>query len=113
MNDQINLNNIITPIFRIIEGAMGGDKEMIRQYAERLAVILEENDDELAAKCIREKIYGGNLATMDYTKNSSDIISTDKCPYPRIYTPSCWKEGEHDKKYNGVNTSASIETNND
>lgn len=35
-----------------------------------------------------------------YQQNSSDKI--ESCP-------SCWKEGEHDKEYNGVNTSASIE----
>lgn len=56
MNEQINLNDIIFTILRIIEGGMGGDKDKIMRYGKELAKRLDEKGYDLAAKCIREQL---------------------------------------------------------
>ena len=35
-----------------------------------------------------------------------DIIDDKKINQETINVPSCWKAGEHDKKYEAINTSA-------
>ena len=79
-------DGIISPMLRIIEGGMSGDKDKIKCYGEKLAKKLKKNGFDIVAKCIREQLYVEN----------DDILC-----------PSCWKEGEHDKEYNNINTSAS------
>ena len=38
-----------------------------------------------------------------------DIIDDKKINQETINVPSCWKAGEHDKKYEAINTSASTD----
>ena len=38
-----------------------------------------------------------------------DIIDDKKINQETINVPSCWKVGEHDKKYEAINTSASTD----
>ena len=39
--------------------------------------------------------------------SDTDIIDNQKINQETINVPSCWKVGEHDKKYEDINTSAS------
>ena len=57
MNEQINLDDVIFSILRIIEGAMGGDKEKIKCFGERLAKKFDEKGYYLTATRIRELLY--------------------------------------------------------
>ena len=41
-----------------------------------------------------------------YYISEDDIISDQKINQETINVPSCWKAGEHDKKYEAINTSA-------
>lgn len=49
MNKQINLNDIVFTILRIIEGGMGGDKDKIVRYGKELTKRLDEKGYDLAA----------------------------------------------------------------
>lgn len=42
-----------------------------------------------------------------YYISEHDIIDDKKINQETINVPSCWKVGEHDKKYEAINTSAS------
>ena len=41
-----------------------------------------------------------------YYISEDDIIDDQKINQETINVPSCWKAGEHDKKYEAINTSA-------
>ena len=41
-----------------------------------------------------------------YYISEDDIIDDQKINQETINVPSCWKVGEHDKKYEAINTSA-------
>ena len=41
-----------------------------------------------------------------YYISEHDIIDDQKINQETINVPSCWKAGEHDKKYEAINTSA-------
>ena len=41
-----------------------------------------------------------------YYISEDDIIDDKKINQETINVPSCWKAGEHDKKYEAINTSA-------
>nr|DAM35242.1 MAG TPA: hypothetical protein [Bacteriophage sp.] len=56
------------------------------------------NSDFVIYKC--EEITKDDVIREYYKQNSSDKF--ESCP-------SCWKNGEHNKEYNSINTSASIE----
>ena len=57
MNRQINLDDVISLILQIIEGAAGGDKDKIKHYGERIAKKLDEKGYYLTAMHIRELLY--------------------------------------------------------
>lgn len=44
-----------------------------------------------------------------YYISEDDIIDNQKINQETINVPSCWKPGEHDKKYEAINTSASTD----
>ncbi len=53
MNRQINLDDVISSILRIIEGGMDGDKDKIKRYSEILAKKIDEMGYDLTAMRIR------------------------------------------------------------
>lgn len=57
------------------------------------------NSDFVIYKC--EEITKNDVIREYYKQNSSDKF--ESCP-------SCWKDGEHDKEYNAINTSARIQS---
>ena len=65
MTEKMYVSTIIPCILRIIEGGLSDNKEMIKQYADRLADHCDEVGNHLSAKCIREKLYGGNETVME------------------------------------------------
>ena len=48
-----------------------------------------------------------NCPECGYYISEDDIINDQKINQQTINVPSCWKVGEHDKKYEAINTSAS------
>ena len=44
-----------------------------------------------------------------YYISEDDIIDNQKINQETINVPSCWKAGEHDKKYEAINTSATTD----
>lgn len=48
-----------------------------------------------------------NCPECGYYISEHDIIDDKKINQETINVPSCWKVGEHDKKYEAINTSAS------
>ena len=47
-----------------------------------------------------------NCPECGYYISEDDIIDDQKINQQTINVPSCWKVGEHDKKYEAINTSA-------
>lgn len=65
MTEKMYVSSIIPCILRIIEGGLSDNKEMIKRYADKLADHCDDAGNHFSAKCIREKLYSGNLTTMD------------------------------------------------
>ena len=50
-----------------------------------------------------------NCPECGYYISEDDIIDDQKINQQTINVPSCWKVGEHDKKYEAINTSATTD----